>query len=513
MTKTLARLVCLLSVAALAALAVTIQLSAQDNPQSPAHHHQYQLMQVGTFGGPWSDIPLGPAFSSEPNYFNIQGAAVGGAQTDMADPFYPNCFFSNCFSTYAFKFRDGRLINLGALPGSYNSVAFGINDAGLVVGLSENGSIDPATGYPEYHAVVWRNGAIRDLGTFGGNESQAFAVNDWGQVVGVAGNAVPDQYANGLGPNLPWIGPVTTQQRAFLWEGRRLQDLGTLGGNDAAAYFVNDSGQVAGISYTNTTPNPTTGLPTQDPFLWEGGRMVDLGTLGGTWGIVYWLNNRGQVAGQSNLAGDQVYHAFLWDRGVLTDLGTLGGDTSTTYWLNDAGDVVGFSQTTGDQAQHAFLWHRGAMTDLGTLSGDVQSAAESINAGKQIVGDSCSSQSCRAFLWENGNMVDLNTLVPPSNLYLTVAYGISDSGEIYAIGNLPNGDIRLAVLTPDGDCDSSCEERIAASESNTAIAARASQAATTTTSNDPALVKSAAGRPNLFGPRKLTPPQHAVPSN
>jgi probable HAF family extracellular repeat protein len=497
------------------ALAVTIQLSAQDNPRSPAHHYQYQLMQVGTFGGPWSDIPLGPAFSSEPDYFNIQGAAVGGAQTDMADPFYPNCFFSNCLATYAFKFQDGRLTNLGALPGSYNSVAYGINDAGLVVGLSENGSIDPATGYPEYHAVVWRNGAIRDLGTFGGNESQAFAVNHWGQVVGVAGNAVPDQYANGLGPNLPWIGPVTTQQRAFLWEGGRLQDLGTLGGNDAAAYFVNDSGQVAGISYTNTTPNQTTGLPTQDPFLWEGGRMVDLGTLGGTWGIVYWLNNRGQVAGQSNLAGDQAYHAFLWDRGVLTDLGTLGGDTSTTYWLNHAGDVVGASLITGNQYNHAFLWRHGTMTDLGTVAGDTSSYAESINPGGQIVGPSCNSQgACRAFVWENGGpMVDLNTLVPPSNLYLTVAYAISDSGEIYAIGNLPNGDIRIAVLKPDGDCDSGCEERIAASQSDTAIRAGASQATTTMTSNASPSGRGAAARPNLFGSRQLTPPQRAVPSN
>ncbi len=500
------------------ALAITTQLSAQDNPRSPAHHHQYKLMQVGTFGGPNSTYTVGPGFTAV-NYFNSQGATGGLTATNTADPFSPNCWY-DCFVDHALKFENGILIDLGALPGNSgnnSSASFGLNDSGLVVGVSENGSIDPATGYPEYHAVVWRHGVLSDLGTFGGTVSQAFAVNSQGHVVGVAANAVPDQYAYGLGPCTTWFcsgTSVTTQQRAFLWEGGRLQDLGTLGGNDAAAYFVNERGQVAGISYTNTTPNPTTGIPTQDPFLWDRGRMVDLGTLGGTVGNAYWLNNRGQVAGQSNLAGDQVYHPFLWDRGVLTDLGTLGGDDASPYWLNDAGDVVGFSQTTGDQAQHAFLWHQGAMTDLGTLSGDIRSAAESINAGEQTVGDSCTSQSCRAFLWENGDMVDLNTLVePPSNLQLEVAYAIADSGEILVYGVLPNGDIRIAVLKPDGDCDSDCEERIADSESDTAIAARDSQAATTTTSNAPAPGKSAAGRPNLFGPRQLTPPQRAVPSN
>jgi uncharacterized membrane protein len=86
-----------------------------------------------------------------------------------------------------------------------------------------------------------------------------------------------------------------------------MSDLGTLGGNDAFSMLINDFGQVSGVSYTNTTPNPTTGVPTMDPFLWQNHRMIDLGTVGGTYGYPNWMNTRGQVAGQSNLVGDQSF--------------------------------------------------------------------------------------------------------------------------------------------------------------------------------------------------------------
>ena len=175
------------------------------------------------------------------------------------------------------------------------------------------------------------------------------------QAVGFFSNTVADPFSF-FGSFYPY------QIRAFLWQDGAMRDLGTLGGPDATANLVNERGQIAGQSYTNTTPNPVTGLPTADPFLWEKGRMLDLGTLGGTSGFPYALNNLGQVVGTSNLAGDIYYHPFVWseDRG-MQDLGTLGGNTGLTNWINDAGEIAGKTDLPGSSPQNhdAVLWRNG----------------------------------------------------------------------------------------------------------------------------------------------------------
>jgi probable HAF family extracellular repeat protein len=433
-------------------LVIPISLAAQDHKAAPS---RYFVKDLGSLGGKDAYLFVGP-----PSFrlLNHQGVVVDAAGTSTFENLGP-CF-TDCTINHAVRWQNGVLTDLGRLPGG-SSAPFSISETLLIVGVSENGKVDPLTSYPEYDAVLWQDGhKIKNLGTFGGVFSVAVSVNNLGQVVGGATNATHDQYAAGLGPCWTlncW--PSATQWRAFLWQHGAMKDLGTLGtGNDAVAGMVNASGQVAGVSYTNTTPNPITKIPTQDPFFWEHGNgMVDAGTLGGTLGFPTSLNDKGQMVGQSNLAGDKKYHPFLWQKGKqMQDLGTLGGDSGIANWINDAGEVVGGAWTTGNQAVHAVLWKNGTPQDLGVLPGFKHSIAFAINAKSQVVGCLtnnlakgciCEFSICaHAFVWENGTMFDLNNLIPRgSGVKLMLPLNINDLGEIATWGT-PDGFYTHAIL-------------------------------------------------------------------
>ena len=435
------RLMCITAAVLFAALAIPIWLAAQDNQEqnNDTKQHHYKLIDLGTLGGPASYSQFGSGIVNE------HGTTVGWADTLIPDPFPVFCFDADCFVAHAFQWRDGDLTDLNALAEDNSSAAFWISPNGLVAGISENGTVDPLdSGFPTFRAVIWRESEITDLGALeGGNTSWANAVNSRGQVAGFSQNGIPDA----LPLAAQFIGlPVTTQTRAFLWLNGKMQDLGTLGGPDAIAAIVNEAGQVAGYSYTDSVPNSSTGLPTLDPFFWESGRMVDIGTLGGTFGYATWLNNRGQVVGDSNLAGDQIFHPFLWQGGILGDLGTLGGDTAYPGFISDTGDIVGKADLPGPSPQnhHAILWRNGRKIDLGVLPGDSCSRAFWVNSSGQVVGNSesealCSVSGEHAFLWEDGGpMIELNKLIPSgSSLKLSHALAITDRGEIVGVGVPP----------------------------------------------------------------------------
>jgi probable HAF family extracellular repeat protein len=283
------------------------QDAVEQNQKAP----RYKLVDLGTFGGRASYV--NPPWSlGAPHQMNRRGVTVGSAATSVPSAF--GCPFCNgldgqVFNVFhAFKWSGGVLKDLGALPGELtNSVATSINAEGSVVGHSENGRIDPLTGTRELRAFLWSDGRIRSLGTFGGNHSFVGDINDHGQIVGYALNTTPDPFS--------WIGVFlgssnSTQTRAFLWENGHKRDLGTLGGPDAVAGSVNERGEVIGISYTNSTPNLSTGLPTVAAFLWRRGKMIDLGNFGGRFTGITQINNRGQVIGNIQSARRRILRSI-----------------------------------------------------------------------------------------------------------------------------------------------------------------------------------------------------------
>jgi probable HAF family extracellular repeat protein len=396
----------------------------------------YTLTDVGTFGGPNAALD-GPAVQ-----ITSRGAVLGTADTTIPDSDYPNDgpFGSEPQLTHAFSYQDGALTDLGALPGNNGSGVFEVNARGVGAGSSETTSLDPLTGAPAQHPVLFRDGTVTDLGTLpGGTEGFALAINDRGQVAGMSNNGTRDRF--GVPNFFNWV----TEIRSFIWQNGVMHDLGTLGGADTTLATINARGQAAGDSYVNDTVNPTTGFPSMHPYLWTHGHMRDLGTLGGTLTVTTWLNRRGQVSGQSTLAGDHAAHPFLWDGHELHDLGTFGGDYGWPWHLNDRGDVVGWATTPGNHKLHAFLWRHRTMTDLTGAAGPDCTAGDWVNNRDEVVGDACGAA---ALLWTGGKQYDLNTLVAPTDAHLTEAAFIDDRGEITALGTLPNGNQHVFLLSP-----------------------------------------------------------------
>ena len=417
------------------------------------NHPRYRLVDLGTLGGP---VSYGSVNGDGGRLLNDRGVVSSYADTSNPDLDAPDfCYVADCLVAHAFRWKNGVMHDLGALENQHGSAAGSINDFGWSVGQSQTGVFDSTSGFPQARAVLWKGQKIMNLDVVpGGNESIAISVNNSGQVVGISDNGVADPFSLfGLG----------VQMRTFFWQNGKLEDIGTLGGPDAVPGPGCDNqrpGTVVGVSYTGFTPNASTGIPTQDPFLWDNGKMIDLGNLGGTVGLGQCANNRGDVIGQATLPGDAVMHGFVWRKGHMKDLGTLGGDNSEAIWINDSGDIVGSADLPAPGIHDAVRWHHGKILDLGTVDRDLCSRGRGINSRGQIVGG---SSDCRnflhAFVWEDGGpMLDLNTLIRPgSGLQLTNAIDINDRGEILAksvpIGTTPIDDEDLGHIVLLVPCD------------------------------------------------------------
>jgi len=297
----------------------------------------------------------------------------------------------------------------------------GINATGEVTGNSSlttlvptptcvpyHGHKPPCTEHP-YHAFVWSNRTMTDLGTLGGNFSAGTAINAAGEVAGWSDTS------------------ADTGQEAAVWNGNKWTALGVPQGSVATG--INDSGQVVG-SWSNVTTG-------SQPFLDSNGTITDLpepgfvatSNLGCQADAV---NNNAQIAGTcwgynsklSSIRADLV----LWQNGTVTDLGTFSFRGSVAA-INNIGQIIGYGTAITGVSQ-GFLYSNGSMTNLGSF------IPAAINDNGVMVGG--------PYIDSGGTVQNLNTLTPAGSPQIIYANGINDNGQIVAsaIGST-SGAVRL----------------------------------------------------------------------
>lgn len=141
--------------------------------------------------------------------------------------------------------EGGEIHQLPTVSGDLDGATQAINDHGQVVGFTDN--CIAGVPFTSFHAVLWERQAQRwtatDLGNLGGTTlNLAFGINNRGQVVGQAGTKC--RHAGGCGL------PGNAAFHAFLWQNGVMTDLGTLPGDVVSwAEEINSKGQAVGTSF------------------------------------------------------------------------------------------------------------------------------------------------------------------------------------------------------------------------------------------------------------------------
>lgn len=218
-------------------------------------------------------------------------------------------------------------------PGAaQGTVAFGINDAGTVVGMYEDSS-------SSQHGFVWSNGTYTPLNYPGGTSTFAQGINNTGTIVGNASIPAPLGNEAGYSLNGGTYTPVLFGGPMPNINAFGINDAGTIvggynNGGFEAGFCLLSNGTYTTINY-GSVPTPT---------------------------ILYGINNAGTIVGDYGEGG--IGNGFIWSNGTFTPLNYPGAISTTAYGINDAGTVVGTYNGGVGIGVHGFILSNGIYTSF-----------------------------------------------------------------------------------------------------------------------------------------------------
>lgn len=340
----------------MAVLAVAVGLPAAAADPAAAAPATYTITNLGSLGYVGYD-------TTEPLAINASGQVAGFSDTSTTVTFpcpthYKPPRTCSYHPQHAFLWSSGTMTDLGSLGGTdQGSSGEAINLSGEVAGLSQTKTAGVT------HAALWTGKTTVDLGALAplssGSWSSAFGINDAGQVVGSwapsqsmrSTGSHPWLYSNGTMTSLTVPSDLTAPSceatainnngqilgnctsgtaagPALLWQNGTVTTLSALGGLHVTyATAINNNGQIAGYGTTSTgatqgfldNNGTVTNLGSFTPFalndngvMIDGGDQIDGGgtiqnlnnlipaNSGYTIGATFAINNNGQIVAEAN---------------------------------------------------------------------------------------------------------------------------------------------------------------------------------------------------------------------
>ena len=240
-------------------------------------------------------------------------------------------------------------------PGAAFTQAFGINEAGKIVGSYGDGV--------DNFGFLLANGSFSTLAEPSASFTQAYDINAPGKIVGWDNTASARGFlvTSGTFSSIMFPGAISTDARGinnrgqivggysdatgghgYLFDGVNFSTIDGPGAVTTVAFGINDPGQIVGYF--------TDAIGTHG-FLLRGDRFTIIDAPGSSNTQALGINNRGQITG--TFVDASGVHGFVMDANGFATIDFPGGTGTAAYKANNRGQIVGtYNDATG---AHGFL--------------------------------------------------------------------------------------------------------------------------------------------------------------